>query len=635
MDGGETPRRRDEPPARSAEPVVIPALYRWLADRVAPFQPADGPPPGRLWPFMRWALRGSERAMWVAMAASVSVGITTVVGFWLIGWVIDAAQATGPGFLAQNPWPLALVALFFVVVWPLSLVANAAFNSLTLGPNLYALSLSRINAHMIGQSLSYFDDDFAGRIAQKAQQTARALTDVVLEVTNILGNALAAALGAVALLALVDLRLALVVVVWLAGYVALVRWFLPRIRVKSARRAARRAAVTGQIVDTVTNIVTVKLFALGRFEDDATRTALARYRESGVDWAGQVVTFRAWIFALAGALPALLIGLSLWLWGQGMATAGDVAAAGLVSTRLATMTGWVSFTALGVFTNIGEIEDGIRTLSPPHRIVDRPDAAEPARATGRIGFERVSFAYGGKVAALRDFDLTIAPGEKVGLVGPSGAGKTTVVSLLLRLYDVEGGRVTLDGRDIRDLTQDGLRRQIAMVRQETAMFNRSARDNIAYGAPDADMERVVAAAKRASAHEFILGLRDFRGRAGYEAHLGERGVKLSGGQRQRIALARAIVKDAPILVLDEATSALDSEVEAAIQDALAEVMRGKTVLAIAHRLSTIAQMDRIVVMAGGRVVEQGRHDALLARGGLYASLWARQSGGFLGAAAAE
>jgi len=608
----------------------VPAIWRWLADTIEPFRRAEGPPPKTLGAFMRWSLEGAWTQIWIAVAASITVGITTVLGFWLIGWLIDAAQAHGPGFLADRGWAVAGFALFYVLIWPLSLVLNAAFNSVTLGPNLYALVLSRMNRHTLGQSLSFFDNDFAGRIAQKSQQTARAVTDVVLEVTNILGNAISAVASAAVVMAFVDWRLSAVLVAWVVGYGFLIRVFLPRIRKRSQLRAARRAVVTGQIVDTITNIPTVKLFAHGDAEETATEEALAGYREAGIAWAGTVVTFRMAIFVLAGLLPTLMIGITLWLWGQGTASAGDIAAAGLVSTRLATMTGWVSFAALGVFTNIGEIEDGIRTLTPDHTITDREGAAETAPGLGRVRFEQVRFGYGGRPgAALDGFDLDIAAGEKVALVGASGAGKSTTTSLLLRLYDVEEGRITIDGIDIRDLTQDALRRQIATVRQETAMFNRSARDNILYGRPDATDEEMIAAAEKARAHEFIQGLVDHRGRSGYEAHLGERGVKLSGGQRQRIALARAILKDAPILILDEATSALDSEVEAEIQAALESVMEGKTVLAIAHRLSTLARMDRIVVLDGGRIVEEGTHGELLKEGGLYARYWERQSGGFL------
>ncbi|MEM8729928.1 MAG: ABC transporter ATP-binding protein [Pseudomonadota bacterium] len=613
----------------------IPFLYQWLADRIAPFQPATGYPPQKLWPFLRWALSGTEGQIWLAVVASVSVGITTVAGFWLIGWVIDRAQSIGPEGLSAHMGPLLLLSVFYLIIWPLSLAANAAFNSVTLGPNLYALTLSRLNRYTLGQSLSYFDNDFAGRIAQKKQQTARAITDVVLETTNILGNALAAAISAVLLLGATDWRLGLVIALWLGAYAVLVRDFLPRIRQRSQLRAARRAMVTGQIVDTITNIRTVRLFAHHDSEEVATESALAGYRAAGIAWASTVVTFRLCIFTLAGVLPTVLIVLSVWLWGKGLVTVGDIAAAGLVATRLATMTGWVSFTALGIFTNIGEIEDGIRTLTPRDRLEDAAGALPLQVPQAQVAFRNVSFAYGRQVGGVRGLDLTIAPGEKVGIVGASGAGKSTLVSLLLRLYAPESGGIEIDGQDTAGVTQDSLRRQISMVTQETAMFNRSARDNILYGRPEATEAEMIASAKQAEAHEFIVGLRDHRGREGYEAHLGERGVKLSGGQRQRIALARAIVKDAPILVLDEATSALDSEVEAAIQAALHRVMEGKTVLAIAHRLSTLSEMDRIVVMDEGRIVESGTHAGLLAQDGLYAQYWSRQSGGFIRTDAAE
>ena len=421
--------------------------------------------------------------------------------------------------------------------------------------------------------------------------------------------------------------------VWLGGYAVLIRRFLPRIRLRSTDRAAARAVVTGQVVDTITNIATVKLFSHGLHEDQAALRALEGYRGATIRFGAVTASFRFWLMALAGTLPVLLIGGALYLWTQGAATAGDIATAGLIATRIAQMSGWVSMTAMGIFSNIGEIEDGIRTLTPPHAITDAPEAVAPVAARGAVAFEHVRFGYGRKQAALEDFDLRVRSGEKVALVGRSGAGKTTAVSLLLRLYEVEGGRITLDGVDVRDMTQDALRAQIGMVRQETAMFNRSAMENIRYGRRDASDDEVFAAARRAEAHDFILALRDFKGREGYRAHLGERGVKLRGGQRQRIALARVILKNAPVLVLDEATSALDSEVEAAIQDTLDTVMEGKTVLAIAHRLSTIARMDRIVVLDAGRIVEEGTHNALLDRGGLYARFWTRQSGGFINLAA--
>jgi len=340
------------------------------------------------------------------------------------------------------------------------------------------------------------------------------------------------------------------------------------------------------------------------------------------------------LISLAGLWQVLLLGGTLLLWQGGQATQGDIVAAGAIAIRIAQMTGWVSFTLLAIYSNIGEIEDGIRTLTPRNRLEDVTDDALQV-PQGEVAFDSLSFAYGGGSGGVQDIDLTIAPGEKLGIVGASGAGKSTLVSVLLRLYQPEAGRVLIDGTDIADVTQESLRRNIGMVTQETAMFNRSARDNILDGRPDATEGEVIAAARAAQAHEFIEGLRDHRGRTGYAAHLGERGVKLSGGQRQRIALARAILKDAPVLVLDEATSALDSEVEAQIQTALERAMDGKTVLAIAHRLSTLTEMDRIVVMDAGRIVEEGSHETLLARGGLYAKYWNRQSGGFIRAEAAE
>jgi ATP-binding cassette subfamily B protein len=393
--------------------------------------------------------------------------------------------------------------------------------------------------------------------------------------------------------------------------------------------------VSGQVVDTITNIKTVKLFAHANHEDRAALGAMQTFRQRALDYGYVAAAFRLSLMTLAGLLPVFLLGGTILLWQQGGASQGDIVAAGAVAIRIAQMTGWVSFTLMAIYSNVGEVEDGMKTLTPRVRFEDASNAAGLAVPKGEIALEGLTFAYGREVGGIQDINLTVRPGEKLGIVGASGAGKSTLVALLLRLYAPEKGQIRIDGVDIGGITQESLRRNIGMVTQETAMFNRSASDNILYGRPDATEDEVIAAAKRAEAHVFIQDLEDHRGRRGYDAHLGERGVKLSGGQRQRIALARAILKDAPILVLDEATSALDSEVEAAIQTALARVMEGKTVLAIAHRLSTLTEMDRIVVMDAGRIAEVGTHESLLAEDGLYARYWHRQSGGFLNIKAAE
>jgi ATP-binding cassette subfamily B protein len=437
------------------------------------------------------------------------------------------------------------------------------------------------------------------------------------------------------LLFAIDWRVAIGFGVWLLAYFSLIKWFLPRIRARSAGRAGARAMVSGQVVDTITNIKTVKLFAHADHEDRAALGAMQTFRARALEFGYLAAGFRFSLMTLAGVLPIVLIGGTLLLWQGGQATQGDIVAAGAVAIRIAQMTGWVSFTLMQIYANIGEIEDGVKTLTPRVRLEDDPAAQALNVTQGQIDLQAVSFAYGRQEGGVQGIDLTIKPGEKLGIVGASGVGKSTLVALLLRLYDAEKGAILIDGQDIRDVTQESLRKNIGMVTQETAMFNRSAHDNILYGRPDASEDEVIAAARKAEAHDFIVDLEDHKGRRGYDAHLGERGVKLSGGQRQRIALARAILKDAPILILDEATSALDSEVEAAIQAALERVMEGKTVLAIAHRLSTLTEMDRIVVMDKGRVVEDGTHDALLAKGGLYAQYWHRQSGGFIRTQAAE
>ena len=602
-----------------------------LANLIDAFRPAAGPPPDRLGPFLYWCLQGAWPVLALAGAVSAFAGISEVFSALILGLIIDAAATGQPDRLFQAEWPLLLAALaFFLLLRPLAFAASSAASALVVGPNVNVLVLSRLNRHTLGQAVTFFDNDFAGRIAQKQMQTSTAVTNVVVEFVNVVAFALASLVGSMLLLISIDGRMALALLIWLFAYFALIRWFMPRVRKLSKDRAGSRAAVSGQVVDTITNIKTVKLFAHHDFEDRSALDAMARFRQKAIGFGTVSALFRLSLMTVAGALPVILIGGTLWLWTLGLATTGEIATTGAIAIRIAQMTGWVSFVLMAIYSHIGEIEDGMTTLSPAHALTDRDNALDLERARGRIRFENVSFAYGRETGGVAGLDLDLAPGRKLGIVGASGAGKSTLVALLLRLYDAEEGRVILDETDIRDLTQESLRRQIAMVTQETAMFNRSARDNILYGRPGATEAEMIAAARRAEAHEFIQDLQDHTGRRGYDAHLGERGVKLSGGQRQRAALARAFLKDAPVLILDEATSALDSEVEAAIQGALSQVMQGKTVIAIAHRLSTIAAMDRIVVMDAGRIVEDGNHDTLLAQGGLYARYWNRQSGGFIG-----
>ena len=601
------------------------------------FQSADGPPPQTLGPFMIWCLKGSWPVLWMAAAFSAIAGVMEAGTALVLGLVIDSALESGADgfFSAQNTALILGCVAFFLLIRPIAFGLSNASNSIMVVPNINPLVTSRLNRWTLGQSVTFFDNDFAGRLAQKQMQAARAVTDVVNECINVVAFALASLFGAVLVLMAVDWRILGVFVVWLFAYGFLIRWFLPRIRVRSAARAGARTMVTGQIVDTITNIKTVKLFAHTQHEDTAALDALGTFRSRAIDFGYLSALFRVCLMTLAGVLPVALVGISLALWQNGLATPGDIVAAGTVSIRIAQMTGWVSFTLMQIYANVGEIEDGMRTLTPKVRIEDAANATDLKVTSGEVVFDHVAFAYGRETGGIKDVSIKLKPGEKVGIVGASGAGKTTLVSLLLGLYRSEGGRILIDGQDTDQVTQDSLRQQIGMVTQDTAMFNRSARENILYGRPDASEDEMIAAAQKAEAHAFILDLVDHKGRAGYEARLGERGVKLSGGQRQRIALARAILKDAPILVLDEATSALDSEVEASIQQALTRVMEGKTVLAIAHRLSTLSEMDRLIVMDQGEIVEEGTHDALIARGGLYAQYWHRQSGGFIRTQAAE
>lgn len=597
---------------------------------IDPFQRAEGPPPNTLMAFLKWCLTGSFKMTGFAALVSGLAGTLEVLTALMLGWVIDAALETAPQiYFSENLVLLISVTLFFVILRPITLGISGVLQGVMVNPALNNLILSRLHRHTIGQAVTFFDNDFAGRISQKQMQAARAATELMVDMIHTVAFALASVVGSVILLLTIDARSAFLLFVWVLAYMGMIRFFMPLIRKRSKARAAARAMVTGQVVDTITNIKTVKLFAHDAHEDRAAIDAMSGYWDTAVDYGWLSSSFRFWLMALGGLLPIILVGATLYFWTTGSATPGEVVAAGAISLRLAQMTGWVSFTLMGMYSNVGELEDAMNTLSPPHQLADAQGAAEMVADKGAISLQNVGFSYGGGPGGLDGVTLDVKPGEKLGLVGASGAGKSTLVALLLRLYDTEKGAVQIDGQNVKTVTQASLRRQIAMVTQETAMFNRSAHDNIRYGKPDATQAEIEAAAKQAEAHEFIQTLKDHNDRAGYDAHLGERGVKLSGGQRQRIAIARAILKDAPILILDEATSALDSEVEASIQTALETIMDGKTVIAIAHRLSTLARMDRIIVLDAGQIVEQGTHADLLAQAGLYARYWNRQSGGFI------
>ncbi|MGM4911135.1 ABC transporter ATP-binding protein [Rhizobium sp. 768_B6_N1_8] len=615
--------------------MLLTPILRLFETWIDPFRASDNlQPPRNTFGFI-WFYIGQARWPFIAMLVlgGMSAAIEAAL-FWFVGRLVDILSTIKPGagwgtLLAAHGGEifgmLALIGIVrFVVAFLIALIDQQVIT-----PGFYNLARWQSYLHVSRQSLAFFQSDFSGRIVTKVWSAGQATGDLV---TSLMESVWFVGIYAVTTLVLVgqlDFSLAAVVLFWLAAFSVLARYFVPRIRYHSRETAEAASLLNGRIVDAYSNIQTLKLFARDEESDRYMLDGFNAYQETVLKFTRFITGVRASMALLSGLMIVTMAGLSIDLWLRGLISSGGVAFSLTLVLRLNFLLGRLMTQFNGIMRNLGTIQNAAELISQPLHLVNRPDAKELVIKQPGIRFENVSFHYGKENAVIDNFSLTIRPGEKVGIIGRSGAGKSTLVNILLRLYDLEGGRILIDGQDIAAVTQESLRMQIGMVSQDTSLLHRSVRDNILFGRPDAGEERLVEAAGRAEALDFIERLRDQQGRKGFDAHVGERGVKLSGGQRQRIAIARVMLKDAPILVLDEATSALDSEVEEAIQSNLNRVMEGKTVLAIAHRLSTIAALDRLVVIDRGKIIEEGTHDALLKQGGLYAELWARQSGGFL------
>jgi ATP-binding cassette subfamily B multidrug efflux pump len=591
------------------------------------------PAPKGLWAFLWANTLGVRRYVLVMTLLTAVIGAFEALLFAFLGHLVDGLSHTEPARWWSDERGRLLTIAAVLMASPLLVAWQALAKYQTLNGNFPMRLRWNFHRQMLGQSLAFYQDEFAGRVATKVMQTALAVRDTVMTVGDILVFITIYFVTMLAVVGGVDARLLLPFLGWLGLYVLALWFFVPRLGRAARAQADARSLMVGRISDAYTNIATVKLFSHAGRESGYVRSAMQDFMAIAYRQMRLVSGLEIVIHSLSMGLVLATAGATLLLWTQGSAGIGAVAAAVAMALRLNGVSHWIMWEMASLFEQIGTVADGLETLTRHAAVQDRPDATELQVARGEVRFEHVHFSYGSPRdgrGVIDDFSLTIAPGEKIGLVGRSGAGKSTLVNLLLRFYDVERGRIVIDGQDIAHVTQNSLRAQVGMVTQDTSLLHRSVRDNLVYGRPGATEEQMLDAARRAEAHGFVQTLVDPKGRRGFDAHVGERGVKLSGGQRQRIAIARVILKDAPILLLDEATSALDSEVEAAIQASLYTLMQGKTVVAIAHRLSTIAAMDRLVVMEGGRIVEQGDHKSLLAQGGLYARLWAHQSGGFLG-----
>jgi ATP-binding cassette subfamily B multidrug efflux pump len=598
-----------------------------------PTGPQPTPPPNA--GLVRFYWHYIRQARWLAVSLYVVGGLIAVLDTTIptfIGRVVSLVSTHAPETLFRDSWrELVGMAVVLGLIRPLTMMAHNIIVNQIINPSFTNLIRWQNHWHVVRQSWTFFQNDFAGRIANRVMQTGPALRESLVMAFDAAWYIIVYGGSALILLGSLNWRLMIPMATWFACYVAMLVYLVPRLRERSRAASEKRSNLIGRVVDSYTNVLTVKLFARAKDEDNFVRESIDEHTAAFRDQARMTSAYTMTLSLMNSSLVVATATISLWQWSKGNISVGGVATAIPMSWQLTNIAGWVARSITSIFENIGTVQDGMRSIDVPRQMPDPPGARELVVKGGEIRFEDVHFDYGRQPrpgGVLRGIDLTIAPGERVGLVGPSGAGKSTLVNLLLHFYDPGSGRILIDGQDIADVTQESLRTQIAMVTQDTSLLHRSISENIRYGRPDATDAMVEAAARQAEAHEFITGLEDWHERSGYDAHVGERGVKLSGGQRQRVALARVILKNAPILVLDEATSALDSEVEAAIQSQLDGLMEGRTVIAIAHRLSTISRMDRLVILDHGRIVEAGSHAALLAKNGVYARLWNRQSGGF-------
>lgn len=606
-------------------------MFRFFETRVAPTASAPkAPPPPGLWPFY-WHFVRQTKGLFVALfVAGFAVAVLDSMVPLFVGRVVSLITTHPPSdLLAVAGWEMVWMAVVLLLLRPVAILIQNLITNQAIVVNVTNLIRWQSHWHVVRQSWSFFQNDFAGRIANRVLQTGSALRDSVVTTLNAVWYIVVYGTSALLLLGSVDLQLAVPLILWASAYTILLYRFVPRLRDASKRVSEARSLVSGRIVDSYTNILTVKLFARSRDEDAYVRESMDQHTGIFHHQLRLTTLFSFLLLVMNAMLVTSTAALAIYLWLEGRIDTGAIAMTLPLTWQIISIAGWVAQNVTGIFENIGAVQEGTMSIAVPHQMTDAPDAKPLVVSQGEIRFEEVSFGYGRDSGVLHDLDLVIRPGERVGLVGPSGAGKSTLVNLLLRFFEPEQGRILIDGQDIAKVTQESLRAQIAMVTQDTSLLHRSIRENIRYGKPEATDAEIEAVAGKAHADEFIAELQDWKGRRGYDAQVGERGVKLSGGQRQRVALARVILKDAPILILDEATSALDSEAEAAIQEQLEGLMTGKTVIAIAHRLSTIARMDRLIILDHGRIVEDGTHASLLAKNGVYARLWRRQSGAFI------